>query len=144
MKARKIVTGILATFMTVVMVCTAVPVYAYVSDTKSVSGYGILKGWQEDLYEQDYNEICWVDMKTTLSNWGSGMRTALNYQPVDTATGVSLDSETSVSRYASSCSGVCYISDYGYYEDTGDVTLFSSHWTDGNGVSEIIYLRDVY
>lgn len=73
------------------------------------------------------------------------MRTAIDYIPVDTATGDELDNEKYARVYASSCSATCYISNYGYYEDIGYVTLFSSHWTDGNGVKDgIVYMSDVY
>ncbi len=145
MKIRKMITKISAVIMAVVVIATAVPAYAYVEDTKRFPGYGIVKGWQDDLYEQDYNQICWVTMHTTLSEWSSGIRTAIDYLPVDTATGDPLNDQKGVRSYSSSCSADCYISNYGYYEDIGDVSLFSAHWADGNGAkSEIAYVKDVY
>ncbi len=146
MKIRKIITGISSVFVAVVIIATAIPAYAYAEHTEDIPGYGTLKGRQDDLYEQDYNQICWVKMHTTLSGWNSGMHTVIAYIPVDTATGLWLEKDPSeICVYGSSCSADCYISDYGYYEDTGDVALFSEHWAEGNGVEDVkIYLKSVY
>ncbi len=144
MKIRKIITEILAVFMAVVIIPTAVPAYAYVEGTKDIPGCGTLKGWQDDLYEQDYNQICWVKMHTALSGWSSGMRTAIDYTPLDKYTGEWLDEQKGVRSYSPSCAVDFFISDYGYYEDTVYVTLYSAHWTDGGAEDVIIYLKHDY
>ncbi len=145
MKIRKIITGISAVFMAVVIIATAVPAYAYVGYTRDVPCCGTLKGWQDDLYEEDYHQICWVTMHTKLSGCSLGVRTGIDYTPVDAGTGEWLAEQKGVRSYAPECSCDCYISNYGYYEDTGDVTLYSAHWVECNGVEDvIIYLKHNY
>lgn len=144
MKKGKFLCRLLVVAMLITVFLNVNQVYANVANSKAVSGYGTLYGNQEDLYEQPYNEICWVTMNSSLSGWQSGMRTAIDYKPVDTASGNSLAAKRTVSKYASSCSAVCYISDYGYYEDSGYVTLYSTHWVDGNGVAEMFTIYDIY
>ncbi len=68
----------------------------------------------------------------------------MKYQPLDTATGVALDPEVRKSNDSWLCTATCYISDYGFYEDTGDVSLFSTHEASGQGYCSAIYLKDVY
>jgi hypothetical protein len=142
LKLKKILSVVASVLSMVMVMYNVTPTYAYVENSKDVSGYGELLGWQSSLYEQDYNEICWVNMGTTLSDWESGMRTAIDYQPVETESGYNYNSNR-VTRYSSSCSAVCYLSSYGLYDGV-KITLYSSHWIDGNGESEIVYLADTY
>ena len=65
LKLKKILSVVASALSMVMVMYNVTPTYAYVENSKDVSGYGELLGWQSSLYEQDYNEICWVNMGTT-------------------------------------------------------------------------------
>lgn len=142
---KRIKKSIMALITAVAVTMTATPVWAYVTDSNETSGYGTVVGRQQSLYEDDANMICWVTLETQIDfRANNNVKTAIKYQPALTSTGDELDDEVTVSRTALLCTTPCYLDSYGYYDDIGRITLFSTHSSSGNGYCEPVYLRDVY
>lgn len=111
-------------------------------DVRPVFGYGTFTAAQR-LTEQDYNEICWVTVSTSVTDYNRNINTFIRYNLVYNDGSGTITGDIERQRPAMSVSDVVMLSNYGYYDDVS-LALFSTHSASGNGYCEPSYLLGSY